>query len=255
MIINEKLCDSEVQELHFAVGGHQDIARLQVAMHDQPLVSVSNRVADGAEQFETLGDVQVAFVAPAINPLAVDELHHEVRETLFGSGGVQEPGDPGMIERRQNLALSPESRQNIRAIHLRPDQLDGHLLVKRAIGALGEIDGSHAAAADLADERVTAQLPALHPRECIGRRFNDGSQQRLVQPIGHPLPSAEQQIHLPADGFVALALLCEKRGSFRGVLCQGRLKDRANSSEVFGCHPFSVPFGGQGVRRKRSRLK
>ncbi len=115
LLLAEKLCDSEVQQLHFAVGGHQDIARLQVAMHDQPLVSVLNRIADGAEQFETLGDVQLAFVAPAINRLAVDELHHEVRKTLFGSGGVQEPGNPGMIERRQNLALLPESRQNIRA--------------------------------------------------------------------------------------------------------------------------------------------
>src|SRR4030081_3552965 len=101
-------------------------------------MSVLNRVADSTEQLETLGDVQLAFVAPAIDRPAVDELHHEVRETLFRGAGVQEPGNPGMIERRQNFALLAESRQNNGAIHSGLNELDLYLFANLAVGALGE---------------------------------------------------------------------------------------------------------------------
>ena len=56
----EELGDAEVEQLHLAFRGHEDVGRLEIAMNDEVLVGVSDSGADHAEELETffssLGD-------------------------------------------------------------------------------------------------------------------------------------------------------------------------------------------------------
>src|SRR5436190_21642826 len=84
----EKLRDSEVEQLDRSIVRNQDVAGLQIAMYHQVLMSVLNSGTDVAEQFEALADIQLALVAPAMNRLAIDQLHDKVRQPLFGAAAV-----------------------------------------------------------------------------------------------------------------------------------------------------------------------
>jgi hypothetical protein len=102
----EKLRNSEVEQFDRSIGRNQDVAGLQIAMYHQALVRVLNCGANATEQFKALADIQFAFVTPAVNRLAIDQLHDKVRQPLFGTAAVEEPRNIGMIERCQDLALA-----------------------------------------------------------------------------------------------------------------------------------------------------
>src|SRR5262245_31011721 len=55
----QEFCDSEIQQFRRAIGGHENVPRFQVAMHDKILVRVVDSAADRAEEFEPLGDIQL----------------------------------------------------------------------------------------------------------------------------------------------------------------------------------------------------
>src|ERR1035441_2148212 len=72
--------DSEVKQLDGTVGSDHDVAGLQIAMHNQVLVSVSHCVAHTAEQFEPLAYVELVLIGPAVNRPSFYDLHDEVLE-------------------------------------------------------------------------------------------------------------------------------------------------------------------------------
>ena len=55
---NQQLRDAEVEQLGRAVGGHEDVGRLDVAMDDQALVRVVDGGADVAEELQACGGVE-----------------------------------------------------------------------------------------------------------------------------------------------------------------------------------------------------
>ena len=60
----EELGDAEIQEHRPAVGGHEDVSGLQIAVDHQAAVGVLHRGADGQKDFEALAEGSRAGVAP-----------------------------------------------------------------------------------------------------------------------------------------------------------------------------------------------
>src|SRR5208283_401434 len=96
----EKLGDAKVEKLGHAVGGYQDVSRLQVTMNDEVLMSEANGVAHSAEQLQPLADGELMCVAVLVNGHAIDELHHQVGIAFFGAAAVEQSSDVRMFEAR-----------------------------------------------------------------------------------------------------------------------------------------------------------
>src|ERR1041385_3092535 len=87
-------------------------------------------------------------------------LHHEIGQAIIGRPSIQETCDVGMIESRQNTTFGPESIQDLIGVRTTLQYFDSNLLLELTIGATSEIDRAHAAAAQLANYRVTANEPS-----------------------------------------------------------------------------------------------
>ena len=73
----------------------------------------------------------------------------------------------GWLEAGEDLALVAEAAEDGVGVHPALDQLDRDALLKRVVCPLGEIDGAHAAASDLADDAVGAD-PSADRRALAG---------------------------------------------------------------------------------------
>src|SRR6516162_9779274 len=60
----QKLGDSKVEELGNSICGNQDVARFDIAVHDQVLVRVLHGIAHLAEQAQPLLDGKLLLLAP-----------------------------------------------------------------------------------------------------------------------------------------------------------------------------------------------
>ena len=98
-------------------------------------------------------------IAVLVDRDAVDELHHEERPAAVGGAGVEDPRDAGVVHERQGLALGLEAGDDLFGVHARLDDLERDLAADGAL-LLGEEDDSHAALAELADDRVGADARA-----------------------------------------------------------------------------------------------
>ena len=118
----EQLGDTKVEKLRHAIVGYQDVARLQVAMNDEVLMSELDGGAHGAKQLQPLVDGESMGVAVLVNGHAIDELHDQVGISFFGAATVQQSSDVGMFEAGQDLAFGLESRyrESGKQIHLSP---------------------------------------------------------------------------------------------------------------------------------------
>ena len=84
---------------------NQNIGGFDVAMNHQVLMRVMNGRANGAENLQAHIDGELVAVAIVSDGQAVDELHHEVGETVSGGTPVKDFCDIGMIEAGQDLPL------------------------------------------------------------------------------------------------------------------------------------------------------
>jgi hypothetical protein len=97
--------DSEIEQLGNTLGGDQDVIRLQVPMYDQLLVRELNGFADRQHQLDALPRRELALVAEPVDGLAGYVLHNEVGQAIVSGAGVDQPGDVGMLQTRQDAAL------------------------------------------------------------------------------------------------------------------------------------------------------
>ena len=65
-----------------------------------------------------------------------------------------------MLEAGEDLPLAQEAAQDGVAVHAALDELDDHALRESSLGALGEMDDAHTAAAQLAEKPVGAHPAA-----------------------------------------------------------------------------------------------
>ena len=105
-------CDAEVEQLGFAVAGDQDVVRLQVAMHDQVPVRLLHAGADLQEQSQARAQVEPVAFAVVDQRAAVDELHRQPRDAGLGAAAVEDAGDVGMLQARQQDPFLVEAGQH-----------------------------------------------------------------------------------------------------------------------------------------------
>jgi hypothetical protein len=162
--------------VHLAVGGHEHVGRLQVAVHDEPRVRVRHRLRHLQEQPQARARGQRLLRAPGIDGHAVDVLEGEK-----GPAALVEPASYRRAmwgcSRRALMSRSRAMRSASPAPQARCGSLSATWRLQRAVDAFGDPDAAHAAAGDLAQQAVGA-----HQVAGVRRRF----ERRLGQP-GHRL--------------------------------------------------------------------
>ena len=190
VLFAEELGDAEVEQLHVAALGHEDVARLEIAVHEQ----ISVRVGDGAEHLlhegESRGDVERALVAIEIERAAVDVLHREPGKVGGSDAAVEQARDVRVRERRENAALLEEAADEQRIVlAAATHELERGRLRELPVCALGEEDLAHAAVPELAhdapraEERTGGNRGGHRPVELQHERACDVGDRPLEEPV------------------------------------------------------------------------
>ena len=157
----EQLGDPEVQQLGRALGDHEHVGRLDVAVDDQVLVRVLHGGADVTKELQARGGVEPVRVAVVDDRLPFDVLHGEVRPAVRRAATVEKTRDERMLEAGENLPLVPEATHDAVGVDAALEHLDRHALLERIIGADAQIHGAHAAVTDLTNQAVRAKTSVL----------------------------------------------------------------------------------------------
>ena len=162
--IAEQPGDAEVGEFQTAVGGQEQVARLDVAVDDAPVVRVAQRPADVDAHLRHLAPIERAsppqFLLQAV---AVDQFHR-IEQVALLLAEAEQPNDVRMVElaKRLDLGLEPDAK----AFFLGQgggEQLDRGRLARLAVNAF--VDRPHAAAAELADNLIGPKPFDVHGTE------------------------------------------------------------------------------------------
>ena len=129
---------------------------------------------DGEKKAEAVFGREIEGFGVLGYPGTVDVLHDEVGDVFGGGAAVEEAGDVGMFKAGENLAFATEAFEDELGIETGFDKLDGDLGFVLFVGAGGEVDGTHAAAAEFADEGIGADAATFDGRVLIGAEPDDG---------------------------------------------------------------------------------
>ena len=141
-----------------------------------------------------------------------------------------------MVERCQNLTLALEAGDGLRRGGLRPNDFDGHL-APGLVGTDGQVNDTHAAMADLAEDFVGTQAPALHAH--FGRR------RQIRQPCRLAV-CGQQTRHFLGQFRVAMAGFGQVQVTGRSGQVQRRLENTPDLSKPLGVHVASSTSQAHG---------
>src|SRR5260370_648275 len=130
-------------------------------MDYQVLVREFDGRADVLKELELLGNGQFTPVAVPVNRLALNVFHDKIRQAVAGCAAVQQTSHIGVVERGQDLALAAKPLNDVVGIKPTADNLYGHEFLKRVVVPGRQIDCTHSAAADLAQNPVGPDPAAL----------------------------------------------------------------------------------------------
>ena len=201
-------------------------------------VRVRHGRAHGAKQLQACRHVELVPVAVDINRLARDVLHHEVGQALFGASAVEQACDIGVVQGGQDLALLLEAAQHFLTAGLRAHNLESDLLAEGVVGAHGQVDGSHTALADFAEDLVGTDASPFQARRILRRDGQRGQQ------IGIVAMGGEQALDFDLQIGIACASLRQIRAARILRTFHDSLKKVANLAEAFRCHSVHVPNSG-----------
>ena len=234
--------DAEIEQLHRALFGDEDIGGLQITVNDAVLQGELNGVANGAKEADAFADVEFAIVAPLIDRFALDILHDEIGPAFFGGAGVVETGDVGMLERSQDRALLLEALDHFAPGRFGSDDFDGDLLFEEAVRAAREVDSAHAAPSDFAQDFIISEAASLEAAR-VGTQFG-GSGQGTVEEGDGALVGIEHAFHLGVQIEVGTRRFFQEGRPFSWGFLQGCFKDIANLAEPLRRH-FPVLHSAQ----------
>ncbi len=150
----QKLREAEVQELGDAAFRDEDVSRLEVAVHDEVLMSKLDGGADVEEEPKARFAREATAVRPFDQVLSLDVLHREPRESVPGRSAVVQARDVRVLERREDSLLGAEARDDEGGIEPATDHLQSNFSLEAGTSLDREIDGPHAAATELAQDLV-----------------------------------------------------------------------------------------------------
>ena len=169
----QQLGDAEVEQLHHrrvAVVRDENVAGLQVTVHDKALVRVLHRIANLQKKGKSFTNRQRASVAIRGERLALDVLHHEVRLSILRDPAVQERRDVRMRQVGENLSFAPEASLRRIARGLCAEQFDGDAFAILVISTRCFVHRAHASHTDEALDIVCANSSA-HPARIVVRQW------------------------------------------------------------------------------------
>ena len=164
----EQLGDAEVEQPHFARLGDEDVGGLQVAVHDQARVRMSDRARHLQEQPQPGRHIERLARAVGVDALAFDVLQREIRLTVGREAGVVQPRDVRVLECGEDLALARQALAELGAPRHQARQLERHLAPLQHVGAFGQPHLAHAAFAEPADQFVRSD-PGAGPQALLAR--------------------------------------------------------------------------------------
>ena len=157
----QDLGDAEVEQLGHAVGAHQHVGRLDVAVHDALVMRVRQRRGDLLQEQQALLQIQILPLTPQVERKPLHELHDEVAAAILGHAAAEQARDVRVVERVQHLALQLEALQHRVAVHAALQQLDRHATLQQVAFLHGQPHVAEAAAAQtLLDAAVADALQA-----------------------------------------------------------------------------------------------
>ena len=178
----------------------------------------AHRRTHRAEELQALHHRQPAAGAEAVDGLALHVFHGEVGQAVRRGTAVEQLGDVGVVEGGQDLALGAEAADQLLAVGLRTQQLEGHLLLELVVRAGGQVYRAHAAASQQVLDPIVTDAPAHLgiPRSLLhGNGGWIGGQGLAVRgpvqgPGGTGVSGRDQVLYLPAQKGIAGAGLVEK---------------------------------------------
>ncbi len=156
-------CNAEVDDLRLAVGVHEDVAGLQVAMNDSLLVSMAYSVTDLGEELEPIPCSHVLGVGIVIEILGADDvLHGEPRHAataIVPGPGLVDLGDALVVQASKHLRFEGEASLGSSGGYAASHDLDGDLATRVVLDTL--VDGTHAAGTDDTSNREMRDLRGM----------------------------------------------------------------------------------------------
>ena len=141
-------------------------------MDDQLLMRGLHRLGGGGEEGDARG--QRRFGRGEVDRAAVDIFHDQIGRAVVGDPAVDEPGDAGVLQLGEDLALAHEAGGGQRR-QMGVQQLNRHPLFVEAVVADRAPDLAHAALADLLEQAERPDpVGGLGGRR--GQDFGDGRQ-------------------------------------------------------------------------------
>ena len=122
----DELRETEVEHLHRAVVGDQDVRGLEIAMDDPALVCVLERLGDLRRDRGVRRRRAWVHADALVEPLARDQLHREEAHPVPGADGMEavDRSDVRVVERSRAFRFALESGQPLR---IRRERFGKHL--------------------------------------------------------------------------------------------------------------------------------
>ena len=136
-------------------------------MDHHVLVGVMNRGADLAEELQALRSGQVVLAAVVVRRDALNVLHDEVGRAVGACAAVEQPGDVGVLQVCQDLALGAKVSEQVSRAKSRIYNFDRRAFFEFLIDTHCPVDRSHASFANQLDEPVVAGNFAHRRIRCV----------------------------------------------------------------------------------------
>src|SRR4030095_13688120 len=157
----DQLRDAEIEQLDCATASDKHVGWLEIAMHDQVAVRMSDREHGIHEQTNARLDIEVVRVAVAIDTVAVDVLEYQELPAVGSCAGIEQPRDIRVCESREQPTFAPKAFGQLLLRDGAIQKLDRALGFEAPVTAAGEPDFAHAAATEQPLDSVGAEPRAF----------------------------------------------------------------------------------------------
>ncbi len=248
--LRQDTCDPEVQQACFTRPGDENVGGLQVQMQNKLLMRGLYRRRYLQEEVELCPNAQVMASAILIDRNSIDVLQHQIGPSVRSHSAVQQSRDAAVCQPSQDLTLFTKPFFQCGREDALLNDLHRDLLLVNAVCALRQIDGTHAAAAKLAQQTVIPYslfcwrhglcsfvTPCIHGKDTAGVQLR-----------------AKQALCFCADLSIS-HMIAEVGVALCGGHQERRLDGRANLGPAFWRHAvYGAPLRAMDVRRGTSTL-
>ncbi len=256
----DELRDPEVEEPRVPVRSDQDIAGLQVAVHDLALVRILDRSEHFDEEPQAVVDREPLLPRMREQILALDVLEGDVGAAVSGPSAVEKARDSGVFECGEELHLVAKTALGDRRGLPPIEPLDRHLAFEAFASLHGEIDAPHSPSSNLAEDAVRPDRGRQH-RELWRPGWREGLRRiaELFQAVGQAferrilaLAGPQQLLELAREHRIAVPDPAQKSIALRPFELLRAAEELAN--RLPGHAPLSSSRTSQARANAQSRF-